>query len=201
MAGFKLNTDGDIGIDSSGKMLLLSTYQDLVKQRLQIKLKTFKGEWWLDTSYGISYRDTGDGKAIIGKGLTKSDVDAIFIAAIREDSDVRSIEYFKADYNSINRDYSLSFEVKVDDALLSSYSIATPAWEEETYTYNENLISSSCRISFQDWAETLHPIVHTYLPYGPRFGWLGALDTGLNTFGDNNLYMYPDYVVDGYVAY
>ena len=141
MAGFKLNSDGDIGIDGNGKMLLLATKQELVKQRLQIELKTFKGEWWLDTSYGIPYRDTGDGKAIIGKGLTKKDIDAIYIATINNDPDVNTIEYFYSEYNPIQRTYNLSFEVKTDDELLLSIDSAIPAWEEVTYLYSDTILS------------------------------------------------------------
>lgn len=199
MAGFKLNADGDIGIDTSGKMLVLSTYQELVKQRLQIKLRTFKGEWWLDTSYGIPYRDTGDGRAIIGKGYTKADIDALYIAEIKADPDVVKIKYFKSEYDPVRRDYSLTFEVKTNNESLLQDASVKP-WQEETYTYNANLISSSCNITFNDWVYGLHPILHTYMPYGPTFGWLGALDEGLNTFGDNYLYMVNGYVVDGYVS-
>lgn len=163
MAGFKLDVNGDIEVDNSGKILLLTTKQELVKQRLQIKLKTFKGEWWLNTSYGIPYRDTGDGKAIIGKGFSQKDIDALYVAAINEDPDVNSIEYFYSEYDSVQRWYNLSFEVRVDDELLRSSSAATKPWEEETYTFYPNILSSSCSINFNDWALELHPIVHTDL--------------------------------------
>lgn len=199
MTGFKLSSDGDIDVDNSGKMLLLSTFQELVQQRLSIKLKTYKGEWWLDTTFGIPYRDTGDGKAIIGKGFTKADIDALYISAIREDSDVQSIEYFRTEYNPIFRTYSLSFEVKTVDALLNSSNAGLQAWEEIEYTYNPSLLSSSCNIDFNDWVLNIHPVVHTYLPYGPTFGWLGSLDIGVNSFGGTNTYVVDGYVLDGYV--
>lgn len=161
MAGFKLNSDGDIGIDGNGKMLLLATKQELVKQRLQIKLKTFKGEWWLDTSFGIPYRDTGDGKAIIGKGLTKKDIDAVYISAINTDVDVNSIEYFYSEYSPIQRAYNLSFEVKTDDELLLSIDSAIPAWEEVTYLYSDTILSSSCNLG---GGET-NPLMYVYSGY------------------------------------
>lgn len=163
MAGFKLDVNGDIEVDNNGKMLLLTTKQELVKQRLQIKLKTFKGEYFLDTSYGIPYRDTGDGKAIIGKGFTQRDIDALYVAAINEDTDVNSIEYFYSEYDSVQRWYNLSFEVRVDDELLRSSSAATKPWEEESYAFYPNILSSSCNIDFNDWVLELHPIIHTDL--------------------------------------
>lgn len=173
MAGFKLNANGDIDIDSNGHMLLLQTKQELVRQRLEIKLRTWRGEYWLDTSFGIPYRDNGDGKAIIGKGYTQKDVDALYIAAIREDEDVNSIEYFNSEYNPVSRDYSLKFEVKVDDEILSSYGRTLQAWQEETYTYNTSVITSSCDINFSDWVIELHPTVHEDLPDAlqPPYTW------------------------------
>lgn len=173
MAGFMLNDDGDIGVDNNGKMLLLSTYKELVKQRLNIKLKTFKGEWWLDTTFGIPYRDTGDGKAIIGKGLTKSDIDALYVATIKEDPDVISIEYFNSVYTPIQRQYNLSFEVKTRDLNLESTQIASQAWEEVSYEYMSNLITSSCDVNFNQWVLDYHPIVHNDLPEAmqPPYPW------------------------------
>lgn len=172
MSGFKLDANGDIEVDSNGKMLLLSTYQELVKQRLQIKLRTFKGEWWLDTSFGIPYRDTGDGRAIIGKGYSKTDIDALYIAAIKSDEDVLSIKTFSSTYNPVTRLYDLNFEVKVrnGDLLSSSY---VPVWNEETYTYNPTTLTSSCDINFSDWVTDLHPTVHQDLPDAlqPPYNW------------------------------
>jgi len=147
MAGFKLSSDGDIDTDNNGKMLLLSTFQELVQQRLSIKLKTFKGEWFLDTFFGIPYRDTGDGKSIIGKGFTKRDTDAVYIAAINEDVDVEGIQYFASVYNPLQRAYDLVFEVRTKDELLNSKVSAVYPWDEETYVYNTTLLQSSCGIS------------------------------------------------------
>lgn len=209
MSGFKLDSNGDIEVDNNGAMLLLSTYQELVKQRLQIKLRTFKGEWWLDTSFGIPYRDTGDGRAIIGKGYSKADIDSIYIAGIKADPDVLSIRYFNSVYDPVKRDYSLDFEVQSRDGNLSTTSYIAP-WQEETYTYQTNLISSSCNIQFLDWALDLHPIVHTDAegalapPYAWREGgdfyvYSGYVDKNYVVNG-NNLYLYPDYFTSGYMT-
>ncbi len=192
MAGFKLSSDGDIDVDNSGKMLLLSTFQELVQQRLSIKLKTYKGEWWLDTTFGIPYRDTGDGKAIIGKGFTKADIDALYIAAIREDRDVQSIEYFNSEYNSTFRNYNVAFEVKGLDGLLNSSAVAKQAWEEVTYNYNPSFVTSSCNIDFTDWVLELHPVVHQELP--------AALQPPYEWQAEGLFYTYSGYVVNGYVS-
>jgi hypothetical protein len=162
MTGFKLNADGDIGLDSNNRIETLSTYQELVRQRLDIKLKTFKGEWFLDTTFGVPYRDTGDGKSIIGKGYTASDIDALFIALIKEDPDVLSIKYFKSTYNTITRLYDLTFEVLVRDGSLLNLNVYKQSWDEETYEYIPNNVNSITDINM--WTENVHPIVHEDLP-------------------------------------
>jgi hypothetical protein len=172
MAGFKLNDFDDIDVDSSGKMLRLVTYQELVKQRIQIKLKAYKGEWFLDTSFGIPYRDTGDGKAIIGKGFTQRDIDAVYIAAIKEDPDVLSIEYFKSTLDRTARGYGVSFEVKSRKGNLPLNNPSTYAWEDESYEYIANNITPLYDIG--QWALDIHPIVHEDMPEAlqPPYEWL-----------------------------
>lgn len=170
MAGFKLDANGDIEVDSNGKIQLLSTFQELVRQRLDIKLKTFRGEWFLDTTFGIPYRDTGDGRAMIGKGFTSKDIDAIYISTIKEDPDVISIEYFNSNYSPIQREYDLSFEVKTKDGVLTG-SVFKQSWEEETYEYIANNISPASNL--QQWSLDIHPIVHEDMPEAlqPPYSW------------------------------
>ncbi len=172
MTGFKLNADGDIGLDSNNRMETLSTYQELVRQRLDIKLKTFKGEWFLDTTFGVPYRDTGDGKSIIGKGYTASDIDALFIALIKEDPDVLSIKYFKSTYNTITRLYDLTFEVLVRDGSLLTMDVYKQAWEEEVYEYNP--VNNTPLYDVGQWTLDIHPIVHEDMPeaLAPPYSWI-----------------------------
>jgi hypothetical protein len=180
MAGFKLDDNGDIArVD--GNILLLTTYQEAVKQRLQIKLRTFKGEWWLDTSYGIPYHDTGDGRSIIGKGYTKADVDSLYLTEIKQDPDVIAIDYFNSTYNGYTRQYDLNFEVKAREGNLRLDIPSMKPWEEVTYTYSPSFVTSSCNLDFLQFSQDLHPVVHDYLNYGATFGWLHDLDIGLNT--------------------
>lgn len=79
---------------------------DGLKQRLKIKLLTFKGEWFLDTNEGTPYF-----QQILGKRRSKSTVDIIFREIIQNDSDVISILRFSSSLSS-DRRYSLSFTVK-----------------------------------------------------------------------------------------
>lgn len=79
---------------------------DVVAQRLKIKLLTFRGEWFLDTSYGIPYW-----QRILGLKIRKSDLDLIFQQAILEERGVKEITFFRSSFSS--RIYSLTFRVKV----------------------------------------------------------------------------------------
>lgn len=79
---------------------------DGLKQRLKIKLLTFKGEWFLNTNYGTPYF-----QQIFGKRRSKSSIDIIFRELIEEDGDVVNIIKFNSSLSS-NRTYSLSFTVK-----------------------------------------------------------------------------------------
>lgn len=171
MAGFKLNSNGDISIDSNKRWLTLTSYQELVRQRLEIKLKTFRGEWFLDTTFGVPYRDNGDGKSIIGKGYSKSDIDALFITLIKQDPDVLSIKYFNATYDTITRLYDLKFEVQTRDGTLLSFDVYKQAWEEESYLYVENNITPL--VDINQWSLDIHPIVHEDTPEAlqPPYDW------------------------------
>lgn len=78
---------------------------DVVSQRLKIKLLTWTGEWFLDTSYGVPYWN------ILGKKVSKESADLILQQAILEERGVREITFFES--TLVNRVYSITFRVKV----------------------------------------------------------------------------------------
>lgn len=80
---------------------------EIVQQRLFILLKTYLGEWFLDTSYGIPYFQD-----ILGFKTTKEKVDLIFQQKILAENGVKEITEFKSTF--VNRQYSLSFKVRVN---------------------------------------------------------------------------------------
>lgn len=138
MIDFKLGDDGDITI-SEGKFELIETYQESVRQRLQVRLQTFLGEWFLDTSVGIPYR-----QGIFNKGLTKREVDAIFIREINKDPDViRTISFSAV---QIGRKYELDFEVQTKDGIIRVLTPTLTPNEEITYNpASDFVISPSCK--------------------------------------------------------
>jgi hypothetical protein len=138
MMDFKLGSDGDLLFDD-GKFTLLTTIQEAVRQRTQIVLQTFLGEYFLDTSVGLPYR-----QQIFNKGLSKLEVDALFIREISRDPDVIQV----VDFNStqVGRAYSLNYEVLTTDGLLRvNLPNITPNDEVDYSPANDFVISPSCR--------------------------------------------------------
>ena len=187
MIGFKLNSAGDIEA-SDGKITLLSTIQEAVRQRLQIKLRTFQNEWFLDTTYGIPYR-----QQIIGKGLSKAEIDALYISEINSDPDVQRIVYFNSTYNPYSRLYDLDFEVRVLDELLRVDTASITASEEIDYPVPDNsaLLPSCDAPNALTYVCDIHKIVHCDLSECGSSTWI----TGSEPYVD------LDYVLDGYVSY
>lgn len=92
---------------------------DVVAQRLLILLSTFRGEWFLDTEYGIPYF-----QSILGMKTSKSAVDLIFQKAILAENGVRELTFFESTF--VNRQYSMTFRVKVTTGEESGLITVTP---------------------------------------------------------------------------
>ena len=92
---------------------------DVVGQRLLILLRTFKGEWFLDTEYGIPYF-----QSILGMKTSKSAVDLIFQKAILAENGVKELTFFESTF--VNRQYSMTFRVKVTTGEESGLITITP---------------------------------------------------------------------------
>lgn len=104
---------------SNGKCPVTSFPVQVVAQRLFIRLRTFKGEWFFNTVYGVPYFQR------IFTKTTKGAVDAIFQDQILSETGVKRITEFSSSLNSTNRRYTLSFRV-----------LTTDGQESETITIN-----------------------------------------------------------------
>lgn len=173
--GFKLDNDGDLSIGSDGHIPLLSTFQEAVKQRLQIKFRTFQTEWWLDVTFGIPWlRSANDTGTILGKGLSKPEIDAVLISEARKDPDVLEITNFVSTLNKFTRAYDVNFECVAREGLLRVNIPSLSPSEEVTYPIpSDSGLSPSCNVSPIAWAVDLHPIVHEDLPEAlqPPYPW------------------------------
>lgn len=90
----------------NGETPVTDGISDSLKQRLKIKLLTFKGEWFLNTNYGTPYF-----QQIFGKRRSKASIDIIFRELIQEDEDVINIIKFESSLSG-DRTYTLSFSVR-----------------------------------------------------------------------------------------
>lgn len=141
MMDFKIDSDGDV-IISDGKFELLTTIQEAVRQRLSIGLKTFLGEYFLDTTVGIPYR-----QQIFNKNITPTEVDALFLKYIYTDDDVIKVVSFDSTYNQYTRKYDLDFEVLTTDGLLRvSLPNITTNDEVEYLAAGDFVVSPSCNL-------------------------------------------------------
>lgn len=94
-------------------------YTENVSQRLKILLLSFKGEWFYDTQYGVPYY-----QSILGKKTSKAAVDLIIQTAILSEPGVKQIVSFSS--TLINRQYSLTFQVKVVDGTTTQPIVINP---------------------------------------------------------------------------
>jgi hypothetical protein len=102
MIDLALTADHDL--DTSTLDLLLISDADQVRQQLLIKLRLWRGEWFLDTEFGTPYLQD-----ILGKRLTLSGAIAAIKAAILEVSGVKSIATFSSKFNNQTRTLTVAF--------------------------------------------------------------------------------------------
>lgn len=104
----------DIQLDSSGHILLttngLSLINDralLVAQRLSVRLRTYLGEWFLDTTMGIDWFAD-----VLLKNVSKQTVDSILQNELVKDRFVVKIKTFSS--SVVNRNYICLFSVEIE---------------------------------------------------------------------------------------
>lgn len=102
MSDIRLDINGDLFISDDGQLQLINTIQDATRQRVEISLQLFQGEWYLDTTEGLPYFQT-----ILVKGTPTEVVDSIFRNAIQADEQIQRILSFESTRN--NTTYNLRF--------------------------------------------------------------------------------------------
>ena len=98
-------TYGDLIYDNSS-VTVTGSQAGGVAQKLTIKLRTFLGEWFLNTSTGVPYY-----QQIFGKVRSKATIDSIFIEKIVEEPDVVELVEFTSEILN-DRTYTISFRVR-----------------------------------------------------------------------------------------
>lgn len=103
----------DIALDTVTHDILLEDNDMLmfdgaerVRQHLEIKLKLWTGEWFLDTDFGTPYLTD-----ILGKQITLSGAIAALKKSILEVDGVKAITRFEFDFNRSQRVLTVDFDV------------------------------------------------------------------------------------------
>lgn len=111
MIDLKLDSTGDLDLQRNDLMWVDGA--ERVHQQLQIKLKLWKGEWFLNTAFGTPYLEQ-----ILGKQITLNGALAALKNSINEVDGVQEIEQFNYDFNRKTRQLNVSFSVKTPYGLV-----------------------------------------------------------------------------------
>ena len=105
--------DGKI-LFQNGQIFTTLNRQDSLRQRLDIRIKTQKGTWFLNISYGIDWFND-----VFSDTSTRSSVDALIQAEILKEDLVADIIEFRSSVDNITREYRCDFKVKMVDQTVS----------------------------------------------------------------------------------
>ena len=84
-------------------------------QRLILRLSTFRGEWFLDTTFGVPWFTE-----LLGKKVGKGYYDAIIQSEIRKEPDVIEILDYTSTYDSTSRNVSIQATIRsTNDTILT----------------------------------------------------------------------------------
>lgn len=105
----KLGSNKDL-LFVNGQCPVTQDRAEVVAQKLLIRFRTFRGEWFLNVLYGPPYLER-----ILGHKVKKSVVDAIIHEEIRKERGVSEITYFSSSLDQANRKYQCQFRVRADN--------------------------------------------------------------------------------------
>jgi len=108
-----INTDllVDYSIGEDGR-LVLTVDADTIVDRLRVRLKTWLGDWYLDTERGIGYKNR-----ILGKSIGGSEISAIIRREILLESGVQRINSFAIFQDSANpRGFLINADITIEGA-------------------------------------------------------------------------------------
>lgn len=109
MPDIKLDTVTNDLLIVGNDMELTKTEDESLAQRLVVKLRTFRGEWYLDSTVGVPYFTD-----VFGKGRSLQAIEALFQDMILEEPEVQQIVSFSSSLDKSNRLLGLSFQVRSD---------------------------------------------------------------------------------------
>lgn len=108
--GVAYGGDSTTSLRSAVSSQLTTATSENLAQRLSIRLKTFKGEWFLDENLGIDYFGQ-----VIGKNRKKATIDALLQSEIVRDAEVLQIAEYDSVYDNTLRKLNISFKTRTLD--------------------------------------------------------------------------------------
>lgn len=104
---------GDIAFVNNNAVLIQGA--DEVTQVVKGRLKTFLGEWYLDTSIGLPFY-----QLIFVKGASPQRIALFIKKEIRESPGVISLDEYSQDYDGKTRGFNVKTKIKAsDDSILT----------------------------------------------------------------------------------
>lgn len=97
---------------SSGTLRWTQNDAELARQRVEIVLKTFRGEWFANINYGVPYLENKYNKVqILGK--VRKDIFDSYIkqAILSQEADVATIEDYTSNLNKVTRELTVSCKI------------------------------------------------------------------------------------------
>lgn len=111
MSGVNLSLDSkhDLHIDAKGQLVMA---QAPLNQRIACRLKTFQGEYWIDTTLGIPYFTE-----VLKKNPDINVIRSLFAAEILKVAGVKTLESCTATFDRADRRLTVTFSVTGTDDL------------------------------------------------------------------------------------
>lgn len=110
-----------------GELIFTQNNLEDLRQRMYITFNAWRGEWKLNTNFGIPYRQN-----IFVAGATKDIVDTIFLSAVLDFDDITEIVEFTSEFDKAKRDYSITrLIVRTTEGATESITLSNP----DRYTY------------------------------------------------------------------
>ncbi len=101
---WEIGTDGDLTLTSGDFVFVEESYR--VAQAIETTLRTLRGEWFLNTGFGVPYF-----QSILGqKMVTKDTFDSIVRSAVVGVPDVNRILEYESSFDRANRVYSVTLK-------------------------------------------------------------------------------------------
>lgn len=112
MSSFLLDADGDLNVSDASEVTLTTGLQ-AIQQHLQVKLRMFKGEWFLNTEVGVPWFQD-----ILVKQPNFVIIENTLKTEILETAGVLSLVTFDFDFNSSTRLFELDFKALTEEGIV-----------------------------------------------------------------------------------